>query len=375
MDLKVFLSVMDVDKKETEKVVREKLANTVKLEKIIIKQLEFYFGDSNLPFDKFLRSITETNGGWVRIDLLMTFPRMSSLTEDPAVVVSVVKNAKESILEVDDQLEHIRRKTHLVLPVDIQKHLSDMIDLSIYCKGFPKTATNDEILNYFARYGDDVIKKITFRRYKNKQFRGTIYVTFYTIDQAQIFLKHKNVKFNGVLLKRMWQRDFQRQKDLEYQKQQAKKRRKLKEPIIKNIFPKGYLLQTDCKNLSVINIKYICAKLNWRVEFVNIVGDTAFIRLKRIVPAKDLLDKIANIKHHLPINFSIPDEDTEKTMLVKMEEGLRSVFKRRREYALINKLKRHGSYFIRKPVKKPKNPKRSNEETDDDKPSKKIKIA
>jgi lupus La protein len=33
----------------------------------IVKQVEFYFSDSNFPNDKFLRGTADKNGGWVPV--------------------------------------------------------------------------------------------------------------------------------------------------------------------------------------------------------------------------------------------------------------------------------------------------------------------
>jgi lupus La protein len=78
----------------------------------IKKQVEFYFSDSNLPKDKFLRSkVEETKEGWVDIELLTTFKRMKDFA---ATVESVVAVAKESdFLEASEDGKRIRRTTQL----------------------------------------------------------------------------------------------------------------------------------------------------------------------------------------------------------------------------------------------------------------------
>lgn len=42
-----------------------------------LKQVEFYFADANLPFDKFLFTLTRKDPeGWVPIETLASFKRM-----------------------------------------------------------------------------------------------------------------------------------------------------------------------------------------------------------------------------------------------------------------------------------------------------------
>ncbi len=78
----------------------------------IKKQVEFYFSDSNLPKDKFLRSkVEETKEGWVDIELLTTFKRMKDFG---ATIEAVVAVAKESdFLEASEDGKRIRRTTPL----------------------------------------------------------------------------------------------------------------------------------------------------------------------------------------------------------------------------------------------------------------------
>ena len=64
------------------------------MESKILKQVEFYFSDSNLPKDKFLLEETKKNEGWVALSTLMSFSRMKQLTED----LEVVKGALASLL-------------------------------------------------------------------------------------------------------------------------------------------------------------------------------------------------------------------------------------------------------------------------------------
>ena len=47
-----------------------------------LKQIEFYFADANLPFDKFLFTLTRKDPeGWVPIETLASFKRMRPMRE------------------------------------------------------------------------------------------------------------------------------------------------------------------------------------------------------------------------------------------------------------------------------------------------------
>lgn len=294
----------------------------------IVKQLEFYFSDANLPYDKFLQNETKTDDGWVKISVLLTFKRLAAISENPTLIVSAIKNATQSILEVDDSNEKIRRKPDSSVPVADQEFLNELIERSVYCKGFPKTATMDELLDYAATFGDKVITKVTPRRLKTKAFKGTLYFTFSSKEQAEKFLKQESVKYNDVELERKWEKDFLEEKKKEYESKLAMKDEKIKAETDK-YFKKGFLLKADNldNTVTVDSIKAVCLEYEWQVAFVKIIGDEsiAWIRLKPVVAAKDLLEQIKDKENKLNIKFSLPDEDVEQTVLNEMTKEMKGV--------------------------------------------------
>eukprot|EP01046_Picozoa_sp_COSAG06_P099818 COSAG06_NODE_45937_length_351_cov_0.583333_1_plen_67_part_10 len=49
---------------------------------VVLQQVEFYFGDANLPKDKFLKKQIKAdpeNEGWVSLDVVATFKKMKAL--------------------------------------------------------------------------------------------------------------------------------------------------------------------------------------------------------------------------------------------------------------------------------------------------------
>ncbi|XP_060872721.1 la protein homolog [Metopolophium dirhodum] len=174
----------------------------------IVKQLEFYFSDTNLPYDKFLQAKIKLNDGWVPISVLLTFKMLKSITRDSAVIASAVKDAVGSIVEVDETGVKIRRKPKITAPVPDRQLFKDIVQRSIYCSGFPRTTTVDELLEFAATFGENVITKTTPMRFRSQAFKGCLYFTFSTKDEAEKFLARESVEYNGVEIKRMWENDF-----------------------------------------------------------------------------------------------------------------------------------------------------------------------
>lgn len=307
----------------------------VELESKIIKQLEFYFSDTNLPYDKFMQNEIKTDEGWVKISVLLTFKRLASLTTDPEVIARAIKSATDSILEVDETNEKIRRKIDFAIPVADQEFLNKMIDRSIYCKGFPKTATMDELLKFAATFGDKIITKVTPRRLKNKEFKGTLYFTFNTKEEAEKFLTRESVKYLDVELERKWEKDFLEEKKLEYAEKLTRKDEKVKAETEK-YFKKGYLIKAENLNekATVDNIKTVCSGFEWQVAFVKIVSDQniAWIRLKPVKAAKDLLEETVDKNNDLNIDFSLPDEENEQTVLNEMTKEMKGIINMKDKY-------------------------------------------
>lgn len=154
---------------------------TVDLNTKILKQVEFYFGDANLPRDKFLRGLVEKDaGGWVPLDVVASFTRMKALTEDLHVIKAALAQASQ-VVELNEDKTCVRRPT----PIPESK---DVIPRSLYVKGFPTLVTLDQLQGFFAQHSQDVVA-IRMRYHKpTKTFKGSVFVEFNTEEAAQAFL-------------------------------------------------------------------------------------------------------------------------------------------------------------------------------------------
>ena len=98
------------------------------LEEKLRNQVEFYFSDSNLPRDKFLRARVDADPeGYVDLQLIVTFKRMKQLNATAEKVAAAL--AGSELVEVSPDGQRVRRKKPLPLD-DTSK------ERSIYVKGF-----------------------------------------------------------------------------------------------------------------------------------------------------------------------------------------------------------------------------------------------
>lgn len=86
------------------------------LENKIIKQIEYYFGDINLPRDKFLQEKIKEDEGWVTLEVLLSFKRLAALSTDHGVIVDALKKSTNNVVEVGEDGKKIRRSPHNPLP-------------------------------------------------------------------------------------------------------------------------------------------------------------------------------------------------------------------------------------------------------------------
>lgn len=176
---------MSEEVKKTSNVVSDasKLPVTDNQEEIL-KQVEFYFSDQNLPTDKFLYKLTQANDGWVPISTIACFSRMRRFQPFTAIV-EALKNSPE-LLEVSEDSELVRRKVPLVEPKPEQR--ANAFARSVYAKGFgDETETSQfDIETFFAQYGP--VKQVRLRRSDDKKFKGSVFVEFDQLSDAEKFV-------------------------------------------------------------------------------------------------------------------------------------------------------------------------------------------
>lgn len=160
----------------------------------ICEQVEYYFGDHNLPRDKFLNQQILLDDGWVPLETMIKFNRLSKLTKDFNTILQALKQSKTELLEIDEDKCKIRRSPAKPLPELNDEYKNSLKNKSVYIKGFPTSANLDDIKEWLKDKGP--IENIQMRRTLQKEFKGSIFLIFNTEDEAKKFLEDRNRKYN-----------------------------------------------------------------------------------------------------------------------------------------------------------------------------------
>ncbi|CAN7944137.1 unnamed protein product, partial [Ixodes hexagonus] len=171
--------------------------------------LQYYFGDFNLPRDKFLREKVKLDEGWVPIETLLTFNRLRSLTEEESKVADAVHQS--SLLEVSTDGKKVRRSPDKPLPESSTERQQKLGELTVYAKGFPTTATIDDLLEFFGQFGRCL--NVFMRRLPStRKFKGSVFATFDKEEDAKRFVSQEGLKYNELELTRRFKKDHQQEK-------------------------------------------------------------------------------------------------------------------------------------------------------------------
>jgi len=208
------------------------------LEKSINKQVTYYFGDFNLPRDKFLLEKVKSNeDGWIEIDVMLKFQRLNKLSSDGDVILNALKKSEETLIEVDLENKKIRRNPEMPLPESEDDETKKL--KTVYVKGFEKTNTTlDDLLGFFGKYDNVIhVNRRTWvdRKDDSRNFKGSVFVTFKDKESAEAFMALESVKNpEGEELIKKWQAEYFDEKAKEMEEKRAKKNsdRKTKTKIV-----------------------------------------------------------------------------------------------------------------------------------------------
>ncbi|KAF8477503.1 hypothetical protein BDZ91DRAFT_774100 [Kalaharituber pfeilii] len=175
----------------------------------IRKQVEFYFSDSNLRFDKFLYGLVGKENKYVSLKLIASFKRMQRFKDFSAIIAALESS---ELLELNPQKTMVRRKVPLPTPNDYKqiKEVKDRAQSrSLYAKGFGEEnpTTQFDIEKFFEPYGP--INAVRLRRTDDNVFKGSVFVEFKDDQLMEKFMAmEEKPKYQDKALECMRKKDY-----------------------------------------------------------------------------------------------------------------------------------------------------------------------
>eukprot|EP00252_Welwitschia_mirabilis_P024980 TRINITY_DN7642_c0_g1_i1.p1 TRINITY_DN7642_c0_g1~~TRINITY_DN7642_c0_g1_i1.p1 ORF type:complete len:419 (-),score=118.31 TRINITY_DN7642_c0_g1_i1:233-1489(-) len=177
----------------------------------VLKQVEFYFGESNLPRDRFLKScISESEDEMVSLAVICSFQRMKAhlgLKDDvPSSTIAAVAEVlrKSSHLKVSEDGTKVGSVDKLEKLEEISREADTR---TIAASPLPYDVTLEDAEKFFSQYGAVKCVRLPRHLVTNKAFCGTALVEFSTLEEAQS-VRDSKLTYQGADLTVKTKKDF-----------------------------------------------------------------------------------------------------------------------------------------------------------------------
>ncbi|KAK4770052.1 hypothetical protein SAY87_030584 [Trapa incisa] len=183
--------------------------------KKVLRQVEFYFSDSNLPRDKFLKkSIGESEDGMVSLALICSFTRMRNhlslgnlkpedISDDTLEAVTDVLR-KSTCLQISEDGKKVGRTIEL----SKAEELIEQVDVrTIAASPLEYNVKLEDVESFFTQFGKVNSVRLPHHVADKRLFSGTALVEFSTQEEVDKILS-QNIVYGGVQLEFKSKKEF-----------------------------------------------------------------------------------------------------------------------------------------------------------------------
>ncbi|RUS79328.1 hypothetical protein EGW08_012913 [Elysia chlorotica] len=164
--------------KERRKPYHQRMKHTINL---VLQQMEFYFGNSSLSKDRYLKSMIDSSpDGYVDLSIFANFNKLQTLHKDGIslnVLIQALSHSK--MLQLNEDKTKVRRVTPFQ---EISQEETDR--RTIYVEYLPSHATHMWVKQVFSQCGR--VEYVSLPTYKtSKQIKGFAFVEFEKPEEAE----------------------------------------------------------------------------------------------------------------------------------------------------------------------------------------------
>uniref|UniRef100_A0A7N0U9C1 La protein 1 n=1 Tax=Kalanchoe fedtschenkoi TaxID=63787 RepID=A0A7N0U9C1_KALFE len=183
--------------------------------KKVIRQVEFYFSDSNLPRDNFLKStIADSEDGMVSLALICSFSRMrghlglgdvkvDEVSEETVKLVAEALKTSTS-LKISEDGKKVGRTTELLKPDEVIEQVDSR---TIAAAPLPFDVKVDELEAFFGQFAKVNSLRLPRHVAEKRVFSGTALIEFSTEEEAENVLK-QSLTYAGAELELHPKKDY-----------------------------------------------------------------------------------------------------------------------------------------------------------------------
>ncbi|KAL6212580.1 hypothetical protein ACLB2K_017798 [Fragaria x ananassa] len=250
-----------VERKPDLKVTTSMASLNEETAKKVLRQVEFYFSDSNLPRDEFLKkSISESEDGMISLALICSFSRMrghlglgdlkaDAIPEDSVKAVAETLR-KSTTLKISEDGQKVGRATEILKPEEV----IEQVDIrTVAAAPLEFDVKLEDVETFFGQFGKVNSVRLPRHVADKKLFCGTALVEFSTEEDANKILT-ETLTYGGVQLELKPKKEFDTERAKETE--EYEKTRPLTNSNRKNNakpeedYPKGLIVAFTLKSSS-----------------------------------------------------------------------------------------------------------------------------